>query len=112
MDDDPARSHPSPQTQSLQTHVHVYGLGRPCNDEERPKRSGNTNGGKSLFMSLLNLAFETLCGVLPVTALTGRQTDPSSQNDYLARTHGMSFCVCHEPDSTTQQIYPHHASAG
>lgn len=68
--------------------------------------TGNTNGGKSLFMSLLNAAFETLYGVLPVTALTGRQNDPSSQNDYLARTHGMSFCVCHEPDSTTQQIYP------
>lgn len=68
--------------------------------------TGNTNGGKSLFMSLLNAAFDSLYGVLPVTALTGRQNDPSSQNDYLARTHGMSFCVCHEPDSTTQQIYP------
>ena len=59
-----------------------------------------------MLPSLLNAAFESLYGVLPIAALTGRQTDPSAQNDYLARTQGMSFCVCYEPDSSSQMIYP------
>ena len=67
---------------------------------------GNTNGGKSLFLSLLKHAFGSLYGVLPLAALTGRQHDPSSHNDYLARTQGFCMCVVNEPDSATQQIFP------
>lgn len=68
--------------------------------------TGNTNGGKSLYLSLLKHAFGTLYGVLPLAALTGRQGDPSSHNDYLARTQGFCLCVANEPDSATQHIYP------
>lgn len=52
----------------------------------------NTNGGKSLLLSLLNSALESNYGLLPLASLTGRQMDPSSHSDYLARTqtHGLS----------------------
>lgn len=66
------------------------------------------SGGKSMLLALINAAFETLFGLLPITAITGRESDPSGHTDYLARTQGMSLCVCHEPDSRTQQIYPGH----
>ena len=39
--------------------------------------TGNTNGGKSVYLSLLKHALGTLYGVLPLAALTGRQADPS-----------------------------------
>lgn len=68
--------------------------------------TGNTNGGKSMFLSLLQYALGVLYGILPLAALTGRQSDPSSHNDYLARTQGLCMCVVNEPDSATQQIYP------
>lgn len=66
--------------------------------------TGNTNGGKSLLFSLVKMSFATLCGLLPIQALTGRDADASSHSDYLARTHGQAICVCNEPDSSTQVL--------
>jgi hypothetical protein len=68
--------------------------------------TGNTNGGKSLLFSLVKLAFSTLCGLLPIQAVTGRDADASSHSDYLARTHGQAICICNEPDSSTQMLMP------
>lgn len=81
---------------------------------------GNTNGGKSLLrssylwreggresvtpllLSLVNGAFESLFGLLPLTAITGRETDPSGHSDYLARTQGMDRLSC--PSIVRQMI--------
>lgn len=68
--------------------------------------SGNTNGGKSFLMQLLNAALGNLFCLIPVTAITARESDPSGHSDYLARTNGCSVCVCHEPDTGTQKILP------
>ena len=57
-------------------------------------------------MSLLKHAFGPLFGVMPLSALTGRNNDPSAHTDFLARTQGMSLCSINEPDSGTQQLYP------
>lgn len=43
-------------------------------------------------------------GTLPIQAITARELNASGQTDYLARTQGMALCVCHEPDSSTQQL--------
>ena len=67
---------------------------------------GNTNGGKSLLLSLMKQAFATLCGLLSILAITARESDPSGHTDYLARTHGLAMCVCHEPDCGSQLILP------
>ena len=68
--------------------------------------TGNTNGGKSLLFSLVKAAFASLCGLLPIQAITGKDADASSHSDYLARTHGQALCVCNEPDSSTQMLMP------
>ena len=66
--------------------------------------TGNTNGGKSLLFSMVKMAFSTMCGLLPIQAITGKDTDASAHSDYLARTHGQALCVCNEPDSSTQLL--------
>lgn len=68
--------------------------------------TGNTNGGKSLLFNLVKLTFNTLSGLLPIQAITGKDSDASSHSDYLARTHGQAICVCNEPDSSTQMLMP------
>ena len=68
--------------------------------------TGNTNGGKSLLFNLVKMAFNTLSGLLPIQAITGKDADVSSHSDYLARTHGQAICVCNEPDSSTQMLMP------
>ena len=68
--------------------------------------TGNTNGGKSLLFSLVKAAFASLCGLLPIQAITGKDSDASNHSDYLARTHGQALCVCNEPDSSTQMLMP------
>lgn len=64
--------------------------------------TGNTNGGKSLLLSLLKQALGPLCGQMAIAALTSREADPSGHTDYLARTHGLALVLCHEPDSGSQ----------
>lgn len=69
-----------------------------------PIVTGNTNGGKSLLLSLLKQALGPLCGQMAISALTARESDPSGHNDYIARTQGMAFVMCHEPDSGSQLL--------
>ena len=52
------------------------------------------------------MAFSSLCGLLPIQAITGKDSDASNHSDYLARTHGQAICVCNEPDSSTQMLMP------
>lgn len=66
--------------------------------------TGNTNGGKSLFLDLLQLALGPMFGTLPVQAITSRPLEASTQTDYLARTQGMAVCVCNEPDLRGQVV--------
>ena len=73
---------------------------------EGPQPAGNTNGGKSLLMALVRIAFASMCGLLPIQAITGKDCDASSHSDYLARTHGQAICVCNEPDSSSQMLMP------
>ena len=68
--------------------------------------TGNANGGKSLLFSLVKMAFATLSGLLPIQAITGKDSDASSHSDYLARTHGQALCICNEQDSSTQMLIP------
>ena len=68
--------------------------------------SGNTNGGKSFLLQILNAALGNLFCTIPVTAITARESDPSGHSEYLARTTGVSVCVCNEPDTSTQKLLP------
>lgn len=66
--------------------------------------TGGTNAGKSQILNIIKQGLGTLCGTLPIQAITARELSASGQTDYLARTQGMAICVCHEPDSSTQQL--------
>jgi hypothetical protein len=68
--------------------------------------TGNTNGGKSFLLQILNSALGNLFCTIPVTAITARESDPSGHSEYLARTTGVSLCVCNEPDTSTQKLLP------
>lgn len=67
-------------------------------------KTGGTNAGKSQILNIIKQGLGTLCGTLPIQAITARELSASGQTDYLARTQGMALCVCHEPDSSTQQL--------
>ena len=60
--------------------------------------TGNTNGGKSLFMSLLKHAFGPLFGVLP---LLGRGGGPTPTPLAPRRTHSRDANPTHPPIRTT-----------
>lgn len=66
--------------------------------------TGNTNGGKSLLIHLVTTALQNMCAVLPLAAIMGKENDPSSHSDYIARTQGMALAIIHEPDSSTQLL--------
>lgn len=56
--------------------------------------TGNTNGGKSLFMSLLKHAFGPLFGVMPLSALTGRN---NNQGGGLLKAPPLVLSGTHRP---------------
>lgn len=86
-------------------HFYVFTVcGLPASSARRPQVAGNTNGGKSLLLSLLKQALGPLCGQMAISALTTRESDPSGHNDYLARTQGMAFVMCHEPDALRETV--------
>ena len=146
------RGYPPTATQSLQALLPWRVPG--CGHSMPHILTGNTNGGKSLFLSLLNAAFatahqyplwvlvcsggDTVCGerggcirLNPPRYHSPQQPSPGVRRTLPATTtilHGhracfgcppcvgharpLIMCVCHEPDSTCQQLQPDSVKAG
>ena len=67
--------------------------------------TGNTNGGKSLLMTILREAFNGMVNTLPLPTITGRDVDASSHSDHLAKTIGSALCVINEPDCVYHTLH-------
>ena len=91
--------------------IHTHGVVFRSQWMDGGHAPGNTNGGKSLLLSIMKQSFSTLCGLLSILAITARESDPSGHTDYLARTQGLAMCVCHEPDCGSQVILPDRVKA-